>query len=159
MSVDSADLPGDDEPYEFVRSVLPARPEYLRSMRMTVRNWLSGLGLPEDVQDDLELAADEALSNAIEHAYAPAQAAAGLVKLTLWTESQALYIEVSDQGRWLTPTNHVSYRGRGIELMRQLAQCVVIQAGTRGTTVLLRHQLPATPHVAPASSEPCQPTS
>ena len=157
--MDGADLSGDGEPSGFLHCVWPARPEYLRPLRTAIRSWLAGLDVPEDDQKCLVLAADVALGNAVEHSYPSAPKMPARVELTLWAETEALYIKVADHGRWLAPTNHVPDHGRGIERIRQLAQCVVIQAGIHGTTVLLRHRLPTTPHVAPPSTEPSQSTS
>jgi anti-sigma regulatory factor (Ser/Thr protein kinase) len=148
--VDREDLFCIGEPSGFVHSVWPAQPEYLGSVRAAVRSWLSGLDLSADVQRDLVLAASEAASNAIEHAYSPEPSSASMVELTLWTELNALCIEIVDYGSWLAPPSIAPVdRGRGIQLMQQLARSVVISAGNVGTTVLLQHPLPINGHVAP----------
>jgi serine/threonine-protein kinase RsbW len=141
---------GSGEPSAFVHSVWPARPEFLGSTRAAVRSWLSGLDLAADVQRDLVLAADEAVSNAIEHAYPPESSPDSMVELTFWTELGALCIEIVDYGTWRQPlANGPVDRGHGIQLMHQLARSVVISAGNVGTTVLLQHPLPINGHLAP----------
>jgi anti-sigma regulatory factor (Ser/Thr protein kinase) len=119
-------------------------------MRAALRGWLSGLDLSADVQRDLVLAANEAASNAIEHAYSPEPSPDSMVELTFWTELNALCIKIVDYGSWLPPrSNAPGDRGRGIQLMHQLARSVVISAGNVGTTVLLQHPLPINGRVAP----------
>jgi anti-sigma regulatory factor (Ser/Thr protein kinase) len=53
--------------------------------------------MPPDRQDEALLAVDEAAANAVEHAYDPAEP--GEVELTVWTESDALCVEIRDHGR------------------------------------------------------------
>jgi serine/threonine-protein kinase RsbW len=66
-----------------------------------------------------------------------------MVELTFWTELHALCIKIVDHGTWRPPpANRPVERGRGIELMRQLAQSVDTRADTAGTTVVLQHPLP-----------------
>jgi anti-sigma regulatory factor (Ser/Thr protein kinase) len=119
-------------------------------MRATLGSWLSTLDLSVDVQLALVLAAGEATSNAIEHAYPPEPSPNAMVELTFWTELNALCIEIADYGTWRPPPANASIdRGRGIPLMQQLAPTVVISADTVGTTVLLQHPLPGNGHTTP----------
>jgi anti-sigma regulatory factor (Ser/Thr protein kinase) len=119
-------------------------------MRAAVRSWLSLLDLSADVQQDLLLAAGEATNNAIEHAYPPEPSSNSMVELTFWTEPNTLSIEIVDYGTWRPPSANAPVdRGRGIQLMQQLAATVVISADTTGTTVLLQHPLPVNDHDTP----------
>ncbi|HSU08009.1 MAG TPA: ATP-binding protein [Pseudonocardia sp.] len=65
----------------------PAYPRHLAALRAEVRRWLAPLALPGDAKNDLLLAVNEAGSNCIEHAYAPA-IVDGTVELTFWTEPE-----------------------------------------------------------------------
>ena len=96
------------------------------------------------------LAVDEAAANAVLHAYGPDES--GAVELTLWTEQgrgadATLSIEIVDHGQLATAGRaepHVG-GGRGIPLMSNVAEAVLIHYDDRGSRVLLRHPVPARP--------------
>ena len=142
------------EPCEFVHRSWPAHPRQLASLRAEVRRWLTPFTLPDDAEDDLVLAVSEAASNSVEHAYVP-PTADDTVELTFWTEARAIYVVIVDHGRWRTPSDQPTRRGRGIEIMQRLIAFVLIHHDKRGTRVLLRHPLPgalpchAAPHPVP----------
>ncbi|MBO0848207.1 MAG: ATP-binding protein [Pseudonocardia sp.] len=127
------------ERVEYVRRSWPANPRQLSVIRHLVCEWLAPLGLDANETADLVLAVDEAVSNAIEHAYGGGED--GTVELLLWTEPETLCIEVVDHGIWKTPKAKVPSRGRGIHVMRSLADSVLIHFDERGTRVLLRRGL------------------
>jgi anti-sigma regulatory factor (Ser/Thr protein kinase) len=102
---------------------------------------LAGPVLPGDARNDLLLAVNEAASNRIEHAYAPATVD-GTVELTFWTEPRSVCVEIVDHGRWRTPCGQPTGRGRGIAMMQRLIPVVLIHYDNRGTRVLLSHPLP-----------------
>ncbi len=123
----------------------PADPHLLANLRSVVRNWLLGLGFSPDTTGDIVLAASEAASNTIDHAY-PTTSSANTVELRLWVGDSAAHIEVLDRGRWRAPQPGPTRRGLGLRIMEQLIDTVSIHRGPAGTTVLLRHPLPrATP--------------
>ena len=119
----------------------PAQPCQLVSIRAQVHSWLAPLDLADDVEDDLVLAASEAASNSIEHAYLT-PTPGDTVELTFWTEARAVCIEIVDHGAWRVPSGRSTGRGRGIEIMQKLLAFVLIHYDARGTRVLLRHPLP-----------------
>jgi anti-sigma regulatory factor (Ser/Thr protein kinase) len=114
---------------------------HLSSIRAEVRRWLAPLGLPEDTEQDIVLAANEAASTAAEHAYQPATAE-DTVELTFWVEARAVCIEIVDHGRWRAPVPGPGFRGRGLMMMSNLINTVLIHYDGRGTRVLLRHPAP-----------------
>jgi anti-sigma regulatory factor (Ser/Thr protein kinase) len=128
------------EPVEYVHRSWPADGRQLRLIRSVVRDWLNPLTLDDEQTADLVLAVDEATTNAVEHAYRPDEH--GTVEVLLWTEAGALCIEIVDHGIWKTPSATSSFRGRGIQVMHSMCDSVLIHYDTRGTRVLLRHQLP-----------------
>ena len=132
---------GGHERHEFVHRTWPAQTRQLTPLRCEVRSWLAPLDLPGDAEDDLVLAVGEAASNCVEHAYIPATAD-DTVELTFWTEPDAVCIEIVDHGKWMTPPDRPTTRGRGIQIMQRLIGFVLIRHDTRGTRVLLRHPLP-----------------
>lgn len=133
------------EPVAYVHRSWPADPRQLSVIRRLVCGWLAPLGLDDNETADLVLAVDEAVSNAIEHAYAGGEGGDGTVELLLWTEPDALCIEVVDHGVWKAPTGETPSRGRGIHVMRNVADSVLIHFDGRGTRVLLRHGMTRTP--------------
>jgi serine phosphatase RsbU (regulator of sigma subunit)/anti-sigma regulatory factor (Ser/Thr protein kinase) len=115
---------------------LSARAEQLVVVRRAIRRWLrNDVVTPADVQATI-LAANEACSNAIEHAYGPrdatfavrAQRYDGMIEVT-----------VSDSGSWRPPRG--TDRGRGLELMRAAMDVVDVQPSDSGTTVRLVRRL------------------
>ncbi|MEU6700231.1 SpoIIE family protein phosphatase [Pseudonocardia sp. NPDC046786] len=128
-----------------LRTVIEADPKRLAALRRTVGGWAATCGMGPDAVSDLQLTVGEAVTNAIEHAYLPddVDAAAG-VDLELAVASDgSVAVRVADGGRWRPAPADPGYRGRGIALIRELAEDVVIEPSDTGTTV--RFRLPATP--------------
>jgi serine/threonine-protein kinase RsbW len=125
---------------EFVHRSWPADPEQLAVIRRELGGWLVPLALTEEETADVVLAVDEAAANAVRHAYGPEEA--GVVELTLWTESGTLCIEVVDHGSWRPPVDAPREGGRGIPLMSHMSESVLIHFDDRGSRVLLRHRIP-----------------
>ncbi len=95
--------------------------------------------------NDLLLAVNEALANAAEFAYVDADRR-GTVDLSATYDAAAdtLAVTVDDRGRWrqqvpepATVPSQPQVRGRGIPLMRALADRVTIDRTPRGTHVSL----------------------
>jgi anti-sigma regulatory factor (Ser/Thr protein kinase) len=128
-----------------VHMTWPAEPHLLSHLRSVVRAWSLGLGFSPDTTEDIVLAANEAASNTIDHAYPDADDA-NTVELRLWVADFAAHVEVLDHGRWQAPKHGPALRGFGLRIMRQLIDTATIHPGPAGTTVLLLHPLPrATP--------------
>ncbi|MEV1294990.1 SpoIIE family protein phosphatase [Pseudonocardia sp. NPDC049635] len=128
-----------------LRTVIEADPQRLAALRRTVGGWAAACGMGPDAVSDLQLTVGEAVTNAIEHAYLPddVDAAAG-VDLELAVASDgSVSVRVADGGRWRPAPPDPGYRGRGIALIRELAEDVSIEPSETGTTV--RFRLPATP--------------
>lgn len=128
---------------EFARVVHPARADEAHRMRHEVRDWLAGLDLEQDARDRVLIAVSEAVENAVEHAY-PGDAE-GTVELTLWAETDAVNVRVTDDGAWsegsvpAAPGSHAT-RGRGFVLMQRSVDSVAIRHSAAGTTVALRQE-------------------
>jgi anti-sigma regulatory factor (Ser/Thr protein kinase) len=147
-------MPPRSERAEYVRLSLPAEPRHLCRLRHTMNEYLSALPLTTARRDEIVLAVGEAAANAVEHAYCH-QPEPGVVDVTFWTESDAIWVEIRDFGRWREPPPgpRPPGQGLGIVLMRRLIDCVLIHHDHRGTNVLLRHPVngPA-PYRSPALS-------
>lgn len=138
MPVDRAESSqAQPQSVEFVHRSWPAEAAALGHIRRELVEWVGPLGLNPDEVDDVVLAVDEAAANVVEHAYSPDDP--GSVELTLWTEPDALCIEITDHGTW----NPTETPGRGIGLMQRMVGAVLIHVDERGSRVLLRHPLPA----------------
>jgi anti-sigma regulatory factor (Ser/Thr protein kinase) len=132
---------------EFVHQTWRAHPRQLASIRAEARRWLTSLRLPDDAKQDIVFAVSEAASNVVEHAYARTTSD-DTVELTFWTEARAVCIEIVDHGRWKVPSTGPDGRGRGLPIMRNLVEFVLVHYDARGTRVLLRQPLtPAGPAV------------
>lgn len=114
----------------------------LAPIRARVHHWLAPLRLTTDAEDDIVYAVNEAVSNVVEHAYAPATGN-DTIELSFWTEAGALCITIADHGKWQAPTlASPELSGRGIPVMQRLIDSVLIHHNTAGTEVFLRHALP-----------------
>ena len=85
---------------EFVQMPWAAQPSQLQSVRRSLHRWLVPL-LAASRADEIILAVGEAVANSVEHAYAPGDV--GDVSVTFWIDSDAVWIEVCDHGRWQPP--------------------------------------------------------
>jgi serine/threonine-protein kinase RsbW len=138
------DLTGVADSVEYVHRSWPAAPAQLAVIRRDLLGWLAPLGLTSEQKDDVVLAVDEAVANAVRHAYPEGRP--GDVELTLWTEGEALCIEVTDHGSWRpaqgeggTVTGDAQ-GGRGMLLMQHMVETVLVHFDGRGSRVLLRHR-------------------
>ncbi|ALG10640.1 hypothetical protein AOZ06_30425 [Kibdelosporangium phytohabitans] len=114
----------------------------LSAERRAVRQWAGGLGLGDYGADDIVLAVDEAVTNAIEHGYrGRPEAEPGTVGLFCGhnPEQRMAYVVVADKGAWLAPSEP-GVRGRGLLLMGKLADRFDLypaDGGADGGTVAL----------------------
>jgi anti-sigma regulatory factor (Ser/Thr protein kinase) len=106
-------------------------PELRRALRATI----AGRGFDEDA---VALAATEAVTNAVQHAY---QAPRGSVTLTATASADELIVVVSDEGlgmRSLTLRSEPKSLGMGLALIRELCAHVRIEPTHTGTTLIMR---------------------
>ena len=126
-------------PTSFALEVEGSPPE-LATVRRHLRTWLEELGaMPSDVANIL-VAVNEAAANVVEHAY---RDELGTLRIDGSAGRDGVVVSVSDSGRWRPPVPS-DERGRGILMMRQLMDDVVVTTGStdaRGTTVTLTHSL------------------
>ena len=137
-------MPGDPstpDSVEYVHHTWPAETSRVAEIRGAVRGWLETLVLEPPAVADIVQAVDEAVANVVEHAYPPGES--GPVELTLWTEPDALYVEIIDHGSWQLPARQTISDGLGMTLISGMVQAVLIHSDARGSRVLLRHSLAA----------------
>ncbi len=117
---------------------VPALPGQLASLRQDLRSWLQRTGASAAELADLVLACGEAAANAVEHAYR--DGATGDMIVMARCSGGSVELEIRDFGRW-QPRPAPGDRGRGLRLMRSLADTVEITPGTAGSVVLVRRRL------------------
>lgn len=118
-----------------------AEPACVAWMRDDFARWLHrGHSLDETRLCDVILAVNEALANTAEFAYV--DGGRGTVDLEAIRDPvrRTLTVTVSDRGHWreTNPLNRQRTRGRGIPLMRTLADSVIIDTSGLGTSVCMR---------------------
>ena len=103
--------------------------------RAAVRRYLAGLSVPDDRTFDILVAVGEAVANGIEHAYTAIAADDSIrIRIAHTNSGAALKISIEDRGSWREP-RPTSDRGRGIRLMRALADDFHLDEGPAGTRV------------------------
>ncbi|HEY7596571.1 MAG TPA: ATP-binding protein [Actinophytocola sp.] len=126
---------------------VPADADRLAETRHALNRWASGIGMPGQQREELVLATYEAMANSVEHAYVDAAGddLDGVVDLhAARTPDGTIIVTVTDYGRWKPPVPSDGIRGRGILLMRALADDTTITRVDTGTTVTMTWTLP--PH-------------
>ncbi|MFD7657525.1 ATP-binding protein, partial [Actinosynnema sp. NPDC059797] len=114
----------------------PAHAGELASVRAQLNDWLDRAGLTEDDRYDLLIAVNEAASNAVEHAYGPDRT--GVVHIEADARPDgSVRVVVTDHGTWRVPPPALSTRGRGLLLMRENVDEVLVDRQPTGTTVTL----------------------
>jgi PAS domain S-box-containing protein len=127
-------------PLQTIDVTLPAAPASGRLFRQALRRFCTAVGLEEDRALMLQVAAGEAMMNAIEHAYG---ARNGTIRVRGYLNADDLVIEVIDQGRWRSPRD--DGRGRGLQIITGLMRRVDIQRTEDGTVVRLVEPLSSSP--------------
>ncbi|WP_448638993.1 SpoIIE family protein phosphatase [Geodermatophilus sp. URMC 63] len=126
---------------------LLAVPSSLPAVRRRLSAWLTALGMGEEDRVGVMVAVGEACANAAEHAYRDTEP--GPVQVTAAVDVDGmLTVTVRDEGTWRPPDRDPGDRGRGLLIMRQLVDGMVVQ-GEHGTTVTLRTRLRQSPDEEP----------
>jgi integral membrane sensor domain MASE1/anti-sigma regulatory factor (Ser/Thr protein kinase) len=115
----------------------PARPETVATTRRAVGHWLRENNVGRDEAFDVMVAATEAYTNAVLHAYGVAE---GVVELDASIERNALRVTIRDQGTWRSPMP--GHDGCGLMMMRALMTEVVIESSANGTRIVMTRELP-----------------
>lgn len=122
---------------EVLDLTLPAEPESVRTARHRLRRWLDRCGAGADLTADLLLAANEACTNAVVHAYGPQ--GRDTFRVTAGQQGGRVLIRVADHGSWRTPRG--SEGGRGLNLIEQLVDSLDVEHTSGGTTVTMKTAL------------------
>src|SRR3954469_17764255 len=124
---------------------LLAVPSSLPAVRRRLGGWLTALGMGEQDRVGVMVAVGEACANAVEHAYRGREP--GDVHVTAAVDVDGvLTVSVRDEGTWRPPDRDPGDRGRGLLIMRQMVDRVVLEED-HGTTVTLSMRARASPDV------------
>jgi serine/threonine-protein kinase RsbW len=129
----------DDDRFAF--NDAPASPTAAARIRDEFARWLRRrTDLDESRLCDVLLAVNEALANSAEFAYVDGGDGTVDVEAVHDARRNALTVRVFDHGHWreTDPLNRQRRRGRGIPLMRTLADSVVIDTSGLGTSVAMQ---------------------
>jgi anti-anti-sigma factor len=130
---------------EPLRLDLTAVPSALPGVRRRLGAWLAGLGMGEQDRVGVMVAVGEACANSVEHAYRGQEP--GSMSVRAWVDVDGvLTVSVRDEGTWRPPDRDPGDRGRGLLIMRQKVDRVVLEE-EHGTTVTLSMRLRRTPEV------------
>jgi serine/threonine-protein kinase RsbW len=118
---------------------VPGLTQMLPIIRAEHRRWTEAADLDVDLAHDIILAVNEAAANAIEHAdRTPRERPTTVVVFAGQVQPGGMvYVVVSDHGRWQPPSIEDSIRGRGISMVKALADRFALHHDETGTTVLL----------------------
>jgi anti-sigma regulatory factor (Ser/Thr protein kinase) len=123
----------------------PATDQCQADTRHQLERWLVANHVATSDVGDVVLAASEALSNVVRHAYRT-HSVPGPMNLVARLSDSVLSVAVQDEGTWketaVSPCDDVPLGGWGLPLMRRLSQSLTIEHdGDRGTNVTARYEL------------------
>lgn len=138
------DVRTPEEPEVRLEAVIGGDPGEIGPLRRAVSALAHRSGFVARASD-VVLALDEIIANAQEHGRPP-------VTVRAWSDGRIVVV-VRDHGRgfepsrvWRThPPDRFGQRGRGLWIVRQLTDCMLIETGATGTTV--RIELSPDPHI------------
>jgi anti-anti-sigma factor len=133
------------------RLELLAVPSALPGIRRQLGSWLTGIGMGEQDRVGVMVAVGEACANAAEHAYRGTDPGPIAVSADIDVDG-VLTVTIRDEGTWRPPDRDPGDRGRGLLIMRQLVDTVVLDEAPQGTTVTLALRLRRAPEEESARS-------
>jgi serine/threonine-protein kinase RsbW len=141
-----------EQPVDSISLTIPAKPEYVGIVRLTLSGIANRMGFNYDDIEDIKLAVSEACTNAVDHAYTGGD---GEIDICIRILGDRIEIEVIDRGnsfnvndieertgpiRYEPSMNSLRERGLGIYLMKTLMDEVDIK-GDNGVIVTLTKYL------------------
>jgi serine phosphatase RsbU (regulator of sigma subunit)/anti-sigma regulatory factor (Ser/Thr protein kinase) len=122
--------------HELLEVEVPAQAGQLAVVRHLIRRWVCSNDGTDDDCAAFAIAVTEACANAVEHAYGPDDAN---IEIRARLAGDQATVAVRDRGGWRPPRGE--NRGRGIPVMREFMDDVVIESEEDGTTVELRRRI------------------
>lgn len=121
---------------------LAAAPKNIKKSRTDLATWLQPLALDPDQVDEILLAVSEAVTNAVEHGSDCDESKCVLVQAA--AQGRTVSVSVKDSGRWITEHPDPAartHRGRGLLLIREIADDVEITCTESGTRIVMRFDM------------------
>jgi anti-anti-sigma factor len=120
-------------PPEPMTMTVRAVPDQLGVVRRHFSGWLHEFRAGGDDVVALELSVVEAVTNSIEHAF---NGMPGTVHVSAALRHDGVVeVVVDDNGRWKPPAEDPGFRGRGLVMMREFSDELLLRATEHGTTV------------------------
>lgn len=107
---------------------LPARPESIGPLRRALVAYAQSNRASDGECDDIALAASEALSNVVAHAY-PGHETPGDIKVEAWMQGDALQVAVCDEGIGIAPRLDSPGLGLGLAIIGRVCEHLRIDSG------------------------------
>lgn len=85
------------QPYDYIEIKVPAKAQYVGVARLTISGLASRLGFSYDDIEDLKIAASEAVTNAVQHAYQDEESGEVIVGCALFEDK--IEIMIADHGQ------------------------------------------------------------
>jgi anti-sigma regulatory factor (Ser/Thr protein kinase) len=127
-----------DETIDEFSMLLGSNPRELAALRRAIGDWATRAGAAMETREDVVLAVNEAVANAMEHAYGPGDARVEVAASR--SHHGALELRVRDFGRWRAGRPDDG-GGRGLTLIRNLMDDVTVDTTSDGTTVHMTRAL------------------
>jgi serine/threonine-protein kinase RsbW len=128
-----------------VALVVPAVPDSIAVIRQTVSGICEALGADARVIGDVKLAATEACTNVVLHAYAGTEG--GSIEIDASSEGDELLLLVRDHGAGMTPAPMAEGLGLGLPLIAALTTSLtIVESDGGGTEVSMTFALRDQPH-------------
>ena len=115
-----------------VTLVVPAVPDSIAVIRQTVSGICEALGADARTVGDIKLAATEACTNVVLHAYA--ENGTGTIELDAYASGEELRLLVRDRGAGMTPAPMAEGLGLGLPLIAALTSTLTISEPDDGGT-------------------------
>lgn len=130
---------------------LRAEPKAVAFARSSLNEFALAAGADRDQADAVRLAASEALTNAVLHAYADEP---GNVYVTAALVSDELWVLIADDGRGLEPRTDRPGLGLGLGLIAQVSdELAIVPRATGGIEVRMRFDLVPSDHPGQGRTE------
>jgi len=117
-----------------LRLRLEAEARRLADVRRAIRGWLNSQQV--DRPEDVVLAVDEAVANAIEHSR-QYPVAPSFIDVVAKNDGHAIRVDVIDDGSWLPQREDDTTRGRGLQIIGALMDDVRVASTSSGTRVTM----------------------
>ena len=125
--------------------VVPAVPDSIAVIRQTVSGICEALGADARVIGDVKLAATEACTNVVLHAFAGTEG--GSIEIDASSEGDELLLLVRDHGAGMTPAPMAEGLGLGLPLIAALTTSLtIVEPDGGGTEVSMTFALRDQPH-------------